>query len=101
FQNIFKSISYLDLISVTEDYKPFVGFLDDEIQRFFDINKECIYDPVSAEVLVFSALDEVREMLRKASENRDQDSLFNLSNDYKEADGEKKVKKNVYRFISN
>ncbi|KAF7689869.1 hypothetical protein CDIK_2806 [Cucumispora dikerogammari] len=90
FQNISKSISYLDLISVTEDYKPFVDLLDNEIQRFFDINKESIYDPVSAEVPVFSALDQVREMLRKVSENREPDSLFNLSDDYKEAEEEKK-----------
>ncbi|KAF7680924.1 hypothetical protein CDIK_4484 [Cucumispora dikerogammari] len=92
FQNISKSISYLDLISVTEDYKPFVDLLDDEIKRFFDINEGCIYDPVSAEVPVFSALDEIRQMLRNDTTNSNPSSLFNISNVYYKAEEEKKVK---------
>ena len=91
-QNIFKSICHLDLISVTKDFKPFADLLDDEIKRFFDINEGCIYDPVSAEVPVFLALDEIRQMLRNDTTNSNPSSLFNISNVYYKAEEEKKVK---------
>ncbi|KAF7703843.1 hypothetical protein CDIK_0133 [Cucumispora dikerogammari] len=92
-QNIFKSICHLDLISVTKDFKPFADLLDDEIKRFFDINKASIYNPVSAEVPVFLGFNEINHKFCNELTNWNPSSLFNISKVYKKIEEKKEGKK--------